>query len=214
MLLLIATSFFIFYKDRVTKEGISNDRRIITDDGGSLKKYNFEANDYILLKDGARLIKISYDDYLKIIAENRCITYDEAKDIDKLKEGLSDGREFSYYKYIKVFGLDGTLECKYQAQLEATIKLYSNNSFTQIENVSSIKTSLVSAPLNCEWVQTSVDCYPGIDSEEYPIEEVLLAGSGYFKIEYKSLLGITPIWTSDNLFMTSNLNTASIEVDS
>ena|GEM_PF-3431277 len=211
MLCFIATLFFAFYKVRVTKEGTSNDRRTITGDVGPLKKSNFEANDYIVLEDGARLIRISYDDYLKSIAENRCITYDEAKNIDKLKEGLSDAGEFSYFKYIKAFGLDGTLACKYQAQLEATVKLYSNNSLAQIENVSSIKTSLVSAPLNCEWVQTSVDCYPGIDSEEYPIEEVALVGDGYFKIESISLFGITPIWTSDNLFMTSNLNTASIE---
>lgn len=207
MLCLIATSFFVFNKVKVSKEGISND-------GGSLEKKGFEANDCIALKNGGRLIRISYDEYLKTMAENRCITYDEAKDIDKLKGHLSDGGEFSYYKYEKVFGLDGTLACKYQAQLEATIKLYRNDSFAQIENVSSINTSLVSAPLNCEWVQRSVDCYPGIDCEEYPIEEVLLAGEGYFKTEHKSLFGITPTWTSDNLFMTSNLNTASIEVNS
>ena len=213
MLLLIATFFFAFYKDRLTKEGTSNDGSIITGAGDSLKKSNFEANDYIVLENGARLIRISYDDYLKTIAENQCITYDEAKNIDKLKEALSDEGEFSYYKYIKVFGLDGTLESKYKAQLEATIKLYSNNSSSQIENVSSIKTSLVSAPSNCEWVQTSGDCYPGIDSEEYPTEEVSLAGDGYFKIEYISLFGIKPIWTSGSFFMTSNLNIASIEVD-
>ena len=193
-------SLFMLYKYELTKEDVSNDSNITTDDGRYDKTdaccterlHGFEANDYIVLEDGARLIRISYDDYLKTIAENRCITYDEAKDIDKLKEGLSDGREFSYYKYIEVFGLDGTLECKYQAQLEATIKLYSNNSFAQIENVSSIETSLVSAPLNCEWVQTSVDSYPSIDSEEYPTEEVALVGDGHFKIEYVSILSQTP----------------------
>lgn len=160
---------------------------------------NLKFNDSLTLEDGAILTQITYEEFFEKLADNE---ENEVKS-ESTEKTLTDDETYNYYYYKKVFGLDGSDECEFKAQLDAVFILDDSNSIAQIEDVLPISTRLVSGPRNCEWVQMSVDRFPALKNNDSPLEKVEFLGSGYFdvKFEFPYDLLTTCGWTSPTLFM-------------
>lgn len=159
---------------------------------------NLKLDDSLTLEDGAILTKITYEEYLKMLTDNKEINSDNAK-LESFEIALTYDEAYSYYYYKKVFPLDGSDECDFKAQLGAMLILDDSNSYAQIVDAFPIKTHLVTGPNNCEWVQSAVDSFPALGNNDSPMEKVELFGRGYFQVKYSFPFEFG--WNSPTLYM-------------
>jgi len=159
---------------------------------------NLKTNDSMTLEDGTILTRITYEEYLKMLTNNKEIYPDKAKS-ESFEIASTYDEAYSYYYYKKVFGLDGSDECDFKVQLDAILILDESNSYAQIEDVLPIKTRLVSGPHNCEWIQSAVDSFPALGNNDSPMEKGELFGRGYFQVKYSFPFKFG--WNSPTLYM-------------
>ncbi len=162
---------------------------------------NLKLNDSITLEDRAILTKITYEECLRKLADNKDIYSDKVKS-ESTEKTLIDNETYSYYYYKKVFGLDGSNECEFQAQLDAILILDDTNSSAQIEDALPINTRLVSGTYNCKWVQSAVVRSPVLENNNSPMEKVEFLGRGYFQVNYSFPFEFG--WTSPTLYMVGS----------
>lgn len=99
----------------------------------------------ITLPDGATLTPISQDEYISILAIEENIPYTEAYFLENPNTATPsrDGTTY-YYNYSKNFTY--SKNTNYKATLFATLKIWADGSYKQIENVTGVGSKIAAVP--------------------------------------------------------------------
>lgn len=154
-------------------ENISNDVESFVDISSiELGKVN-------VLCDGAILTPISAKEYIQRLANEKNISYEEAYELEN-GERKERAVVTYYYDYSKVFPY--TSNSDFKAVLQATLKIWSDGNYRQIEDVLSISSKRSSGLYNYSWIQTDVYSDPQPGSSGFPVTSVVIGAKGYFEV--------------------------------
>lgn len=146
---------------------------------------DMELGEIIVLEDGAVLTPISQEEYIQRLAKEKGISIQEATSIEK-NSAKNTTRVSYYYDYEKKFTYEENSQFK--AQLEATIKIYSQGGdYRQIDEVLGVSSRGISGTSGYEWIETSA--YSDPEGGDFPTWKVTLGAKGYFKIVNEVSLG-------------------------
>lgn len=144
---------------------------------------------------------ITYDQYLKVIANEKGISIKEAKKIDqqenvviekKLAKKIAQLRIEGFFAINSLATTSGTYSYvsiqrnttypgnrSFSAGITATLKIYTYGSFRQICSVQGLSSRRVSGSYNCTWIQQ----YSWQDplNNQMPCASVILGAMGYFE---------------------------------
>lgn len=151
-----------------------------------------------------KVVDITYDEYIKIIADEKGISIDEAKKLDmeqnqknekKLAKNFPnlksvnslDSGSYSYQTIEQIFTYP--YNSSFKAAITATIKIYTYGSFRQINYVQGISSRRVAGLYEYSWVQSYVWQDPG--NEQMPCTSVNLGAVGYFEVTVSKSLGLS-----------------------
>ena len=201
-LLVIATVAILIYRGYASVKSLSDYKDVATPNKKTMilpiaDLKNLEINDSLTLQDGTILTRITYEEYLRMQDDSEYEYPDEMKPESTTK----DKGAYSYYYNEVAFGLDGSDECEFKAQLESVIILDNTNINNQIVDAFPVKTSLAAGPNNCVWIQSAVDRFITIEYNGQPLNEIELFGRGYFYLKFDNPFIKTFGWTSPTLYM-------------
>jgi hypothetical protein len=201
-LLVIATVAILIYRGYASAKSLSDYKDVATPYKKTMilpiaDLKNLEINDSLTLQNGTILTRITYEEYLRMLDDSEYEYTDEMKP----ESATKDNGAYSYYYNKVAFGLDGSDECEFQAQLESVIILDNTNINNQIVDAFPVKTSLAAGPNNCVWIQSAVDRFITIKYNGQPLNEIELFGRGYFDLKFDIPFIKTCGWASPTLYM-------------
>ncbi|AFK85131.1 MULTISPECIES: hypothetical protein [Thermoanaerobacterium] len=138
---------------------------------------NVKLGERIVLPDGSVLTPISKEEYISKLAKEKNISLQEAY---KIESNTIAAGSIYYYNYTKTFSYPKN--SGFKAELVATLKLYSQGSFRQIEDVVAIGSKGVSGTHTFRWIQISAYSDPQMGSSKFPTTSVTLGANGYFEV--------------------------------
>lgn len=140
---------------------------------------DIELGEINVLSDGAILTPISQEEYVYRLADEKNISYEEAYELESQGNKARAAVTY-YYDYSKVFPYAANTDFK--AELQATLKIWSDANYRQIEDVLSVSSKRSSGVYNYSWVQTDAYSDPQAGSSSFPVTSVVLGAKGYFEV--------------------------------
>lgn len=140
---------------------------------------NIALGEKVILKDGAILTPISEQEYIRRLMEENEYSIVEARHIESQAKNMRSGTTY-YYNYSKKFTHPKNSGCT--AILEATLKIWADNSYKQIENVMGVGSRRNSGTYQAQWIETYHYSDPQQGSSSFPTTKIVLGASGYFRI--------------------------------
>lgn len=142
---------------------------------------NIELGEKVVLPDGAVLTPITQEEYISRLAAEKNISFQKAYSME-LKDSeyqILSGTTY-YYDYVKRFTY--SRNSSFKADLEATIKIYTDGSFRQIDDVLDVASRRAAGVYDNDWIETSAYSDPDQGSDEFPVTSVTLGAKGYFEV--------------------------------